>query len=332
MKAIIPVAGVGTKLRPLTYTQPKPLIPVAGKPIITYNIDAMVEAGVVEFIFIIGYLGEKVKSYIELKYPNLKTHFVLQEKRDGLAHAIGLAKHLFTENEEVIVLLGDTIFDVNVSEFTQYKGNCIGIKKVDEPRDFGIAKTDSKNRVIKLEEKPNIPISNLALAGIYKLSNSGVLFNSIDTLIETNKRTYGEFQLTDALQLMIENNEVIQAIEINNFYDCGRKNVLLETNAHLLKRNAAANSEAPLYFNSIIIHPVSIAQGVKIENSIVGPNVTIAENTEIHHTILKNSIIGNNSKLDNCILTRSVIGSDASVKGLVQSLSIGDNTEIDFSK
>lgn len=331
MKAIIPVAGVGTKLRPLTYTQPKPLIPVAGKPIISYNIDELVDAGVNEFIFIIGYLGEKVQSYIQQKYPTLKTHFILQEKREGLGHAIGLAKKLFKENEEVIVMLGDTIFDADLSEFTKINENCLGIKKVDEPRDFGIAKIDAENNVIKLEEKPNIPISNLALAGIYKLNNSSILFNAIDTLIQNNHRTYGEFQLTDALQIMIENGEKIKVKEINNFYDCGRKNVLLETNAHLLKRNSKANIDAPLYFNSIIIYPVHIAQGVKIENSIVGPNVTIAENTEIHHTILKNSIIGNNSKLDNCILNKSVIGSDASIKGMVQSLSIGDNTEIDFS-
>ncbi len=331
MKAIIPVAGAGTKLRPLTYTQPKPLIPVGGKAIISYNIDALIDNGITEFVFVIGYLGEKVKKYIEENYPQIHAHFVLQENRDGLAHAIGLGQKFVCDDEAIIILLGDTIFDTDMSTFIQAQEHCIGVKKVEEPREFGVAKIQN-HYVIKLDEKPNIPVSNYALSGLYKIQRAEKLFQAIRQIMEANKKTHGEFQLTDALQKMIDNGEKIKAIEVKNFYDCGRKNVLLETNTFMLKRGGRSNQEAPHYFNSIIIHPVSIAQGVKIENSIVGPNVTIAEHTEILHSIIHNSIIGNNTKMENCVLEKSVIGSDAVIKGLTQSLTIGDNTEIDFSK
>jgi len=232
MKAVIPVAGAGTRLRPHTYTQPKPLIPVAGKPIISFIIDQLIGQGVTDFVFIIGYLGEKIQLYIEREYP---------------------------------------------------------IKEVDQ------------------------------------------LLSIIDKQIKSEAQTHGEYQLTDALMGLINQDIKISGVPVNNWFDCGKSGVLLETNAMLLDKEGYASSNLPHYDNTIIIHPVSIGKGCEITNSIVGPHVTIGHNTQINYSIVKDSIIGNYARIEEVVLQSSLVGSDAAIKGLRQSLNIGDNTEIDFS-
>lgn len=170
MKAIIPVAGAGTRLRPHTYTQPKPLMPVAGKPIICFIIDKLVAAGVVDFVFVIGYLGDKMQRFIEARYPQLRSEFVFQENREGSAHAVWMAREAIEDEEEIFIAFGDTIFDVNLQTFLDEPNSCLGIKKVQDPREFGVAEFDEKGMATKVVEKPKIPKSNMALVGLYKIT------------------------------------------------------------------------------------------------------------------------------------------------------------------
>lgn len=332
MKVIIPVAGVGSRLRPHTYSQPKPLIPVAGKPILGFIIDRLVQAGFKEFIFVIGYLGEKIESFVEENYPDLKTNFVLQNTREGLGHAIWLCRDLVEENEGVFIALGDTIFEADLEAVLKQSGSALGLKKVDDPRDFGVAEVDTDGIITRLVEKPTIPKSNLALVGLYKINESKVLFDALDHNINKSYKTQGEFHLTDALMLMIKEGVQFHSFKVQNWYDCGKKEILLETNAILMKKMGFKKHDQFAYENTIIIDPVSIAPGCTISNSIIGPNVTLGEGAVVNYSIIRDSIIGTYSTIDDVVLHHSVIGSDATIKGLSQSLSIGDNTEIDLSQ
>ncbi len=331
MKAIIPVAGAGTRLRPLTYTQPKALIPVAGKPLLAYLIEQLKEIGVDEFVFIIGYLGDKIEAYVKEKFPEISAKFAVQSQREGLGHAIWTAKELMNLDEPVIILLGDTIIDADFKSAIEAPHSNLAIKKVDDPRNFGVAEFDGQGFIDKVVEKPKFPKSNLALVGFYYIKETASLFQSLDKLVNTQDAGR-EIQLTDALMLMIEQGIKFTGFRVNNWFDLGKKEILLETNAIMLKKPGIASTNLPDFPNTIIVHPVYISEGVKISNSIIGPNVTIGENSEVNYSILKNSVIGNYTKLDQVILHNSIIGSDASVKGLSQSLNIGDNTEIDLSR
>ena len=331
MKAIIPVAGAGTRLRPHTYTQPKPLIPVAGKTIISFIIDELKAAGINDFVFVIGYLGEKVRLFIEKKYPEINKEFVQQNSREGSAHAIWIARKEIEDADEIVIVFGDTIIDVDLKKFLSSPQSCIGVKRVDDPREFGVVELDSEGQIRRMVEKPNIPRSNLAIVGLYKINEVQKMIQVISDNIKTDKRTHGEFQLTDGLMRMVEEGVDFRTIAVDNWFDCGKKEILLETNAMLLDKEGYASSNLPLYDNSIIIHPVSIGQDCFISNSIIGPHVTIGSNTKINNSIIKESIIGSYASIDDIVLQQSLIGSDAGIKGSNKSLNIGDNNEIDFS-
>jgi glucose-1-phosphate thymidylyltransferase len=331
MKVLIPVAGAGIRLRPHTYTQPKPLIPVAGKPILAHIIDELVAAGFREFVFVIGYLGEKVKDFVEKDYKNLDCTFIVQEKREGLGQALWLSKEVIKDEKELFIVLGDTVFDMDLSEMIQSPTTCFGVKEVGDPRDFGIVELGYKGIVKKVVEKPRIPRSNLALVGLYKIREVEELLRGLEYNIKNNVRTNGEFQLADALQLMIEAGIQMTTVPVNNWFDCGKKEILLETNAMLLQKHKTYDVDLPVFDNTIIVHPVSIGENCDIKDSIIGPYVTIAANTHIDASIIRDSIIGSYSTLREIILNKSIIGSDTSIRGIRRSLNIGDNTEIDFS-
>lgn len=333
MKAVIPVAGVGTRLRPHTYTQPKPLIPVAGKPIISSIIDQLVnDLNIREFILIIGYLGDKIKHYIENRYPDLDIQFVYQEVRKGLGHAIYKGIDAFEDAEELLIVLGDTIVEGDLKLLLQQPNSCLGVKKVDDPREFGVVELGDKGIISRVVEKPRIPKSNMALVGLYKISDVPQLIEALQYIVDNNIQSIDEYQLSDALMRMVEQGVEFTTFEVDNWYDCGKKDILLDTNAMLLMRQGNATEVHPSsYENTIIVPPVSIGIDCKIRNSIIGPNVCIGDNCELDYAIVSNSIIGSYAHIAEAVLQKSIIGSDASIKGLSLSLNIGDNTEIDFS-
>lgn len=327
MKAIIPVAGAGTKLRPHTYTQPKALIPLAGKTILSIIVDQLVEAGIREFIFIVGYLGDKIQDYVHEQYPQLTTHFVQQNERRGIGHAILLTRSII-QDDEMVIVLGDSICEYNAAEFLQNEFSMLAVKRVDDPRDFGVAELGEDGFISRVVEKPSIPKSNLALVGLYRIKESVELFDCLENNIANNFISHGEFNLTDALECMIKKGTRIQPYKVQNWFDCGKKETLLESNALLLKKFGHQVSDGQNFENTIIIPPVSIAPGCDIHHSIIGPNVAIGECVTIHSSIIRDAIIGSFSDLEEIVLSQSLIGSDSEVKGESRSLNIGDNTEI----
>lgn len=331
MKAIIPVAGVGSRLRPLTYTQPKPLISVAGKPIISFIIDQLVEVGVQEFVFIIGYLGEKIEEYVVNNYPDLDATFIFQSERLGSGHALWIAKDTFADAEEIIVFFGDTIVDVDMKAIVHNEQSCLAVKKITDPWNFGIVEFNTEGKINRLVEKPRIPKSALAMVGIYKINEVSQLIEALEFNISREIKSNGEYPLTDALMRMVERDIPFNIHTVDNWFNCGVREVLLETNATFLDREGFASNDTPPLNNSIVIHPVSIGKNCEISNSIIGPHVTIGDNVHIKNAILKNSIIGNYTNIKEIVLHSSVIGNDTAITGMRQSLNIGDNTEIDFS-
>lgn len=329
MKAIIPVAGAGTKLRPLTYTQPKPLIPVAGKPIIAYILDQLIEAGIREYVFILGYLGDKIREYLDENYTGIIKHYVSQNEREGLGHAIFLCKDILKDEDEVLIQLGDTILDIDMNVLQNSRVNTLAVRKVDDPRNFGVVELDDKGLIEKLIEKPQFPRSNLAIVGLYLIKEWKKLLNCLESNIRTGRKTKGEFHLTDGLMCMLENNSRFEVMEVRNWFDCGRKEILLSTNAIMLARKPVDKSNQQ-YEGTIFIQPVSIGQNCQIKHSIIGPNVSIGDNSQITNSILKDGIIGNFTSLEDVVLQHSIIGNDAVIKGRFQSFNIGDNTEIDM--
>jgi glucose-1-phosphate thymidylyltransferase len=328
MKAIIPVAGAGTKLRPHSYTQPKALIPLAGKTVLSIIIDQLREAGINEIVFIVGYLGDKIQDYVQQKYPDVKAHYVHQYDRQGVGHAIELTRSI-VQQDEMFVVLGDSICEYNISEVVNSPHSMIGVRKVDDPRDFGVAEIDEEGFIGRVVEKPHIPKSNMALVGVYKIKETEQLFKCLENNIRQGLRSHGEYSITDALDCMIQAGAKFKAFKVESWFDCGKKETMLESNALLLKKFAPV-TDASQFENTVIIPPVSIAEGCVIKNSIIGPNVSIGDGTNIDYSIVKNSIIGSFSNLFDIVLDDSVIGSDTNLRGETRSLNIGDNTSIDL--
>ncbi|HEX5626360.1 MAG TPA: sugar phosphate nucleotidyltransferase [Saprospiraceae bacterium] len=329
MKAIIPVAGAGTNLRPLTFTQPKPLIPVGGKPIIAYILDQLIEAEIEEYVFILGYLGDKIQSYLEEAYPKINKKYVFQGERLGLGQAIYKCREVLKDEEEILIQLGDTILDIDLKVFLHSRHNALAVRKVLDPREFGVVELDDQGLVTRLVEKPQIPVSNLAIVGLYLIKEWQKLLHCLKANMETGRKTKGAFQLTDGLMCMLENQSRFEVMEVKNWFDCGKKEILLSTNATMLtRRRQSPNPTA--YEGNILIPPVSIGANCQIRHSIIGPNVSVGDNSQIANSILKDAIIGNFTSLEDVVLQHSIIGNDAVIKGRFQSFNIGDNTEIDM--
>ncbi len=332
MKAIILVAGAGTRLQPHTYTQPKALLPIAGKNILSHIVEQLhKEGGITEFIFVIGYLGVKIYQYVKQAYPHLHCDYVPQTDPLGTAHAVSLTKPL-VGNDEVFVVLGDTIAEYDVKDVLKSPHSMLGVKQVTNPQDFGVAQIGQDGFIQHVDEMPDMPMTNMALVGLYKIKETALLFKTIHEQLEgkiQNKKK-GDYNLTDALDHMIVKHGVhFKAFTVRNWIDCGRKESLLQSNAVLL-RNNADNYKTDRFPGSIILPPVSIAEGCTITNSIIGPNVTIGSKSIIRQARIHDSIIGSDTTITDVVLRDSLIGSDASVKGMSTSLNIGDNTQIEF--
>lgn len=324
MRAIIPVAGVGSRLRPHTYTLPKVMLNVAGKPIIGHIMDRIIAHGFDEATLIIGYLGDKIKDYILQNY-SIKVDFVEQEERLGLGHAIYLARHTVSRSP-ILIILGDTVFDVDLAVLKESRHSMLGVKHVDDPRRFGVAET-TDGFVSKLVEKPDDPKSTLAVVGIYCVQQPQLLMECLRELIKNNQRTKGEFHLTDALQMMIDRGERIKTFEINGWYDCGKPETLLATNRHLLE-----NQPVPKLQNGVVLQPpVFISPQATVKNAVIGPFATIAEGATVENSIIRNSIVSEGALVSDALLEDSIVGSNSIVRGKYKRINIGDSSELEFN-
>jgi glucose-1-phosphate thymidylyltransferase len=323
MRAIIPVAGVGTRLRPHTYTLPKVLINVAGKPIIGHILDKIIADGIDEATIVVGYLGDKVEEYVRRNY-RIKFDFVYQEERKGLGHSIYLAQKT-SDRRPVLIILGDTIFDVDLTPVLNSEYTSIGAKIVDDARRFGVVEVES-GFVTKLVEKPETPTTNLAVVGLYYVKHPQLLKECLEEIIRKDIRTKGEYQLTDGLQLMLERGEKMTTFRVDGWYDCGKPETLLSTNQHLLDKKSTERKINGV----VVIPPVYVSTNCEIARSIIGPYTTIADGAIIEDSLIRNSIIGEESRVQGALLENSIICNNAVVRGTFKRVNAGDSSEIDF--
>ncbi len=325
MKAIIPAAGIGTRLRPHTYTLPKALLYVAGRPIISHILDDVKELDLSAVVLIVGYKGELIQEYVTKEYQDLDTEFVFQKERLGIGHAEHLAREASDSGEPLLIILGDTILRTDLAQITGSQTNVLGVQEVEDPRRFGVCEVKD-GRIIRLVEKPKDPPGNLAVVGLYYIKDSSLLFEVLREQIDGDIRNHGEFQITDALQMMISRGAEFTPFHIDEWFDCGKPEALLETNKQLLE----GNDEIPVTEGSIVLPPVSIAPTARIVNSIVGPYVSIAADSFVENSIIKDSVLDRSSRVSDCLLQSSIIGSQAVIRGGFQSLNVGDSSEVIF--
>lgn len=323
MKAIIPAAGIGTRLRPHTYTLPKALLFVAGKPIISHILDDVLELGVSSVVLIVGYKGELIEEYVKKHYADVKIDIVFQAERRGIAHALDMTRDVADTGEPLLIVLGDTIIRTDLAAITRIGSNALGVKAVEDPRRFGVCEING-GRITRLVEKPANPPSNLALVGLYYLENGSELFAAIRRVIDGNIITKGEYQVTDALQMMIEDGLEFKPFTIDEWFDCGKPEAMLETNRKLLDDV----TEVPGLEGSIVIPPVSISPGAEIVNSIIGPYVSVAEGAVVEYSIVRDSVLAEGSSVRHTLLEKSLIGAHAVVEGGYKKLDVGDSSEI----
>lgn len=325
MKLILPVAGEGTRLRPHTYNLPKVLIPVAGKPMIGHIIDEVLSSiKIEEIIFIVGRFGEKIAEFIEKNY-DIKAFYFKQVELLGLAHAVSLSKDRFKMGEPTFIIYGDTLFHANLKDAVRDIDGCIGVKEVEDPRRFGIVELES-GFITRLEEKPDNPKTNLATVGVNYIKDTKHLFTAIEQIIRGGKRTKGEFQLTDAFQLMVEDGARLQPFLIDDWFDCGKPETLLNTNRILLEENGNYQEQ----INTIIIPPVYIHPKASVESSVIGPFVSISKNAHIVSSIITNSIIFEDAYVEGLVLDSSIIGKNVICKGTFKHLNVGDTSNVDL--
>ena len=305
MKIVLPVAGNGLRLRPYTENVPKCLLPVAGKTILDWIVEDSLSLKPTETIFITGYKAEAVDSFLEKRPAWGKTRAVVQSNPQGLGEAISLALPYVDDDEPLLIILGDTLFEADLSILHNVDENILYTYKVEDPRRFGVAVTDSTGRITRLVEKPQEFVSDEAIVGIYYIKDTKVLKQSLKYLMDNNIRTKNEFQLTDALQMMLEKGCHFRTAPVQKWLDCGLAETLLETNAHVLKR--IDNSASVNLPGVKVIAPCYIGKDAKITNSTIGPNVSVGDGCVVENSIISNAVLWDNVKvsgqtLDNVIL------------------------------
>jgi glucose-1-phosphate thymidylyltransferase len=340
MQVIIPLAGKGTRLRPHTHLVPKPLIKVAGRPVMDWVMDKLVGLPIEELIFITGHLKDQVESYVHQRYT-IPSRFVEQRVQDGTAGAINLARPFV--HGPVLIIFVDTVFEADLSIATNSQdAGIIWAKEVEDYQRFGVVVTDAQGYMTRIVEKPKDPISKLANIGLYFIRDVDALWQGIDHVLAA-PRNKGEWYLTDAFQWMIEHGRRIKTAEVGGWYDCGALNTVLETNGILLNKALGADertrgrADAPGQRTTTgrrfspgvtVVEPVLIEDGVVLEQSTVGPNVTIEEGTVVRGSTVREAIVGKRCRIEGCQLDGALLGDDVSVTGVRGSVSLGSHAEV----
>jgi glucose-1-phosphate thymidylyltransferase len=320
MKAVIPAAGIGTRLRPHTLNKPKSLLPVAGKPILAHIMDDLTEAGIDGFVLIVGYHGDEVRNWFTRERPDLDIIFVEQTERLGLGHAIWTAREALGD-DPFFCILGDTILKADYAGFLASPVNMIAVREVEDPRRFGVVEMDG-SQVKGFVEKPEVPPSNLAIVGAYLFRDSAALWRALDRVVTENIRTRGEYQLTDALQMMVAEGIPFATVPVTDWYDCGKKDTWLQTNRILL---AAGGQQEE---SDILVPPNNVAPDARITASTIGPNVSVGPGTVIQNCEIRDCVIGAGSRLDHCRLELSLVGDQCTLTGVTGEVNVGDFSEI----
>lgn len=324
MRAIIPVAGVGTRLRPHTYTLPKVLLNVAGKPILGHILDEIIKQGIDKATIVTGYMGKLVQKFVNERY-DIDFTFVPQKESLGLGHAIWTARETFSD-EPIMIILGDTIFDVDLADAFKSGYSSLGVKEVEDPRRFGVVEMGTDGFIKNLVEKPQNFVSNMAIVGLYYIKNPQLLKTCLEELINKDIKTKAEYQLTDALKLMLEKGEKFTTFHCEGWYDCGKPETLLDTNRYLLEKSQIECFPE----KTVMIPPVYIAPNATVERCVIGPYATVADGAIVKDSIVRNTIVSDGATVESCLLEESIIGNNAIVRGNFYNLNVGNSSEINF--
>jgi glucose-1-phosphate thymidylyltransferase len=329
MKAIIPLAGKGTRLRPHTHHTPKPLLKVGGRPVMSYILDDLRELGIEEVVFITGYLGDVIKDYIAREYPQFHAHYVVQEVQDGTAGAIKLAEPYV--DDDLLILFVDTLFDADLGLISKLPGEYAGViwaKEVEDYQRFGVIVTRPDGTMERIVEKPKEPISKLANIGLYYIRDYGLLFEGIHDTLRRPTGPGGEFFLTDAFQYMVDHGAKLLTAPVAGWYDCGKLETLIETNRHLLETGQGGVSKNARVESARVIEPVRVEDDVVVKGGSIGPNVTLEKGARVDGSTLRDTIVGAGARIDSSELHDSLVGGHAFVEGFKGSLSVADHSEV----
>jgi glucose-1-phosphate thymidylyltransferase len=325
MKVIIPLAGKGTRLRPHTHLVPKPMLKIAGKPVMAYILEDLERlGGVDQVIYVTGHLKEKVEQYAKTQF-SLPAVFVEQVVQDGTAGAVKLAQPYV--DQDVLIIFVDTIFetDLSVIKNTDADG-IIWVKEVEDYQRFGVVVTDKDGNMTQIVEKPSTPISKRANIGLYYVKNWKLLYEGIDHVL-TQPKNKGEYYLTDAFQYMIDKGAKLKVVDVEGWYDAGKLDTLLETNKIVLEKGAARrpkNVEA-----SVTIHdPVYVEDDVMLSNATIGPNVTLGKGSKVEGSTLTDTIVGSKCTIKRSTLHNSLIGDEVVIEGLKGEVTLSDHAEV----
>ena len=331
MKIISPTAGYGTRLRPHTWSKPKPLVTVAGKPVLGHVLDMFTKLpNIDEVTFIIGYLGEQIEEYVSTAYPELPSRYIVQKELIGQSHAIWLAREGMTG--PMLMIFVDTIIEVDLSNLMSEEADALGwVKEVPDPRRFGVADVDQDGWVRQLVEKPQDVSNNLAIVGFYYFQKSEDLISAIVEQMERKTQLKGEYYLVDAINIMLEQGLKMRVQPIEEWHDCGKPDTLLETNRYLLENGRDNSTAASQREAMVVVPPVFIDPSADIERSVIGPHVSIGPGCVIKNSLIQNSLVDANSEITDSSLSDSLIGREARVIGRYRSLNVGDSSEIGFA-
>lgn len=324
----MPVAGKGTRLRPHTHLTPKPLLRVGDKPVLSYILDDLRELGVNEAVLITGHLKDKVEEYMKSEYPDFNAVYTEQVEQRGTADAIALAEPYV--REEMLIIFVDTLFDADLSLVRRLPDDVAGViwaKEVEDYQRFGVLVTDENGFMKEIIEKPSEPVSKLANIGLYYIRDWQLLFEGIHHVMNSPPGSSGEYYLTDAFQYMVDKGAKLKVEPVQGWYDAGKPDTLLETNLHVLSTSRGRRPE--LLGEGVMVHePVHVAEGVTLENSEIGPNVTIGAGTTIRGSTLRDSIVGANASIVDAQLNDSLIGNDVRVQGVRGQVDLGDHSVV----
>jgi glucose-1-phosphate thymidylyltransferase len=330
LKIVIPMAGYGVRLRPQTWSRPKQLIRMADKMVIDHVLDnftTVPNLEQAEFIFIIGYLGNKIEEYMRHAHPELKVHYVEQPEMRGQAHAISLARDYL--DGPMLMVYGDTLIDTNFSFLsTETAGVVTWVKAVPDPRRFGVASVGKNGWVTHLVEKPKDIENNLVLVGCYYFQNSKELLNAIEEQMQRNIALKGEFFLADAVNIMLERGVKMRVEPVETWLDAGIPDDILKTNRYLLEHGHDNTVEAYTHKKSVILPPVYIHPTATVENSVIGPHTAIGANCMIQSCIIRDSIVDDYSDVSSVIMEHSLIGREVHIHRQAGVLNVGDQTEL----
>ena len=324
MKVIVPLAGKGTRLLPLTKRVPKPLVRVAGRPVMDYVMDAVQGLDVEELIVITGHLKDVVERYIVERY-DVKATFVEQKTLDGTAGAINLARPYV--DSPVLIIFVDTVFEADLSLINRVDADgIIWAKEVEDYQRFGVIVTDAGGYMTRIVEKPSTPVSRLANIGLQYIRDWKSLFDGIAHTLKQPPGKGGEYYLTDAFQYMVDRGRRLLTAPVAGWYDCGKVDTLLETNQHLLEHGRARVPAGPCP-GCTIVPPVYIEDGVTIRDAAVGPNVSIEAGSFIAESTIANSILGRNVRVVRATVKDSLVGDDQTIEGKTLQQSVMDAGE-----